>query len=165
MRQGDGTRVRASDELTVVMSRRMGDVEHGHILEVRAALEAEAARLAAERRTASDVDRLDRALVAREQAWAARELEPWVEADLDLHLGVVDAAHNPFLSRIYRGFLDELRASIRSSVAPGLAGATHIDHSALVTAIRDGDAVAAVRCVRAVIHEVAAVTAPSTASD
>ncbi len=164
VRQGDGTRVRASDELTVLMNRRMGGVDHGHILEVRAALEAEAARLAAERRTTTDVERLNQALTAREQAWAAGELGPWVEADLELHVGVVDAAHNPFFSRVYRGFVDELRASIQASVAPGLTGATHIDHSALVEAIRDGDPETAVRCVRAVIHEVQAATEPSTAS-
>lgn len=164
VRQGDGTRVRASDELTVVMNRRMGGVDHGHILEVRAALEAEAARLAAERRTAADVGLLVQGLTAREQAWAAGELEPWVQADLELHVGVVDAAHNPFLSRVYRGFVDELRASITASVAPGLTGATHIDHAALVEAIRDGDADAAVRCVCAVIHEVQAATDSATAA-
>lgn len=164
VRQGDGTRVRANDELTVLLNRRMGGVEQGHILEVRAALEAEAARLAAERRTASDVEALGRALVARERAWATGELGPWVDADLDLHVGVVDAAHNPFLSRVYRGFLDELRASIEASVADGLTGTTHIDHSALVAAIRAGDSAAAVECVRAVIHEVHAATDPTTAA-
>ena len=77
---------------------------------------------------------------------------------------MVDAAHNPFLSRVYRGFLDELRASIEASVANGLAGSTHIDHSALVAAIRVGDAAAAVDCVRAVIHEVHTATDPGSVS-
>lgn len=164
VRQGDGTRVRAADELTVLMNRRMGGVEHGHILEVRAALEAQAARLAAQRRTPLDVERLERSLNAREQAWGAGELGPWVESDLDLHLGVVDAAHNPFLSRVYRGFVDELRASIKATVEPGLERATHIDHSALVEAIRHGDAEVAAGCVGAVIHEVRAVAGPTFAT-
>src|SRR5262249_42491130 len=60
--QGDGTYVRAHDDLGAAMLRRMRRAGHLEALEVRASLERDAARLAAVRRTPEDLAALRAAL-------------------------------------------------------------------------------------------------------
>jgi DNA-binding FadR family transcriptional regulator len=117
------------------------------VYEVRAGLEVEAAKLAARRRTAQDVERLRAALAGRDAATSPAEL---VEVDLMFHATVVSAAHNGVLSEVFGSFLGALRAAAKDLVAdtglrtrPELA---EVDaaHRALVDAIADGDVDAAV---------------------
>src|SRR5659263_273312 len=54
-RQGSGTYVLSTSELTVTMGRQIADAHQRDVVEVRRSLEVEAARLAAHRRTATDV--------------------------------------------------------------------------------------------------------------
>jgi DNA-binding FadR family transcriptional regulator len=138
--QGSGTYVRSTDELTGVVARKFGTADLGHTVEVRRALEVEAARLAALRRTPEDLDRLDAALVARDAAWQRGEPDAFVEADAELHVAVVAAAHNPMLAELYASVGAAIRASVAAAVGPSLAaGGAGIDHGQLVEAIRAGD--------------------------
>ncbi len=68
IRQGSGTYVVATSELAGVMNRRFAEADPQHIAELRSALEAEAARLAARRRTESDMRQLCVLLERRERA-------------------------------------------------------------------------------------------------
>src|SRR6188768_891862 len=54
-RQGSGTYVLSSSELAASMGRQIADARQRDVVEVRRALEMEAARLAARRRNATDV--------------------------------------------------------------------------------------------------------------
>src|SRR5262245_1339105 len=65
-RQGSGTYVVGATELAGAVARRVADAQLAEVLEVRRALEVEAARSAARRRTDQDLDELDTALAARE---------------------------------------------------------------------------------------------------
>jgi DNA-binding FadR family transcriptional regulator len=143
--QGSGTYVRSTDELTGVVARKFGTAEVGHTVEVRRALEVEAARLAALRRTPDDVRRLDEALIAREAAWRAGAPEAFVEADAALHVAVVAAAHNPMLAELYASVGAAIRASVAAAIGAELRAGEEIDHGRLVAAIRAGDADAAAR--------------------
>src|SRR5919107_1276902 len=58
-RQGSGTYVVSTDELSGAVTRRLADAEFAEAVEVRRAFEVEAARLAALRRTDSDLAALD----------------------------------------------------------------------------------------------------------
>lgn len=138
--QGSGTYVRSTDELTGVVARRFGAADIRHTIEVRRALEVEAARLAAQRRTPEDLDRLDAALVARDEAWATGDTGIFVEADAGLHVAVVAAAHNPMLAELYASVGAAIRASVAAAVGPAMLAGAHIDHGRLVAAIRAGDA-------------------------
>jgi len=69
-----------------------------HLSEMRMALEPHAAALAAERRTAADVEQIY-AYVEKMGAPGAT-LEDFVHADLQLHLAVAAAAANPFMLSI-----------------------------------------------------------------
>ncbi|RFU42616.1 FadR family transcriptional regulator [Actinomadura logoneensis] len=153
--QGDGTYVRATSEMSGAMRRRLERAELVETLEIRRGLEVEAARLAAVRRTPSDLTAIEAALVLRDAAWAAREHPEFVEADLAFHTAVVEATHNGMLIELYRDFSAALRASI------GAAGAVveHADipHGPIAAAIAAGDgqaaATAARRCLDQIMDE------------
>lgn len=101
IRQGSGTYVVATSELAGVMNRRFASAAPGHVAELRSALEASAARLAAERRTAQDLRQIDALLERRERAWESGAAEAFVEADATLHMAIVSASHNEVLAEIY----------------------------------------------------------------
>lgn len=148
-RQGSGTYVTARHELTGYVARRLEAAELAESIEVRRAFEVEAARLAAARRTPADLDRLDRALVARENAWRAGYAPSFIEADAALHMAIVDAAHNSMLAELYASFHGALLASLRGAVGDDLTPTSYVDHTDLVEAIRAGDADRAARAAGA----------------
>ncbi|MCW2880385.1 MAG: GntR family transcriptional regulator [Sphaerisporangium sp.] len=152
-RQGDGTYVRATSELSGAMARRLRTAEHLEILEVRRALEVEAAKLAAVRRTEGDIELIEAALLRREQAWVEAEVDAFVEADLAFHVAVVEATHNRVLIELYKDFSAALRASIAAAGAPLENG--HIPHDAIARAIASGDASAAERAGHACMEHIA----------
>jgi len=142
-RQGSGTYVLASDELTGAAGRRLVGARLEEAVEVRRAFEVEAARLAALRRTSKDLKLLEAVLEAREAAWASGDAALFVEADARLHTAVVAAAHNTMLAELYASFGAALRASLSERIGTELTPQSYCDHSALVAAIRAGDPVAA----------------------
>ncbi|MYV97852.1 FadR/GntR family transcriptional regulator [Streptomyces sp. SID3343] len=146
VRQGDGTYVRATSELSGAVERLYGGAGIGHVLEVREALDVQAARLAAVRAEPADLAVLDEALRRRRVAWDARDFDAWIEADWDFHRGVADATHNPLLAELYRNLAGPLRASVANSwTDPDYQGAHPAGHEDLVRALRDSDPAAAAR--------------------
>ncbi|MEU9120833.1 FCD domain-containing protein [Streptomyces sp. NPDC048506] len=140
IRQGSGTYVVATSELAGVMNRRFAAAEPGHVAELRSALEAAAARLAARRRTAQDMRQLDALLERREAAWESRVAEDFVQADAALHMAIVSASHNEVLAELYADLGGVLRDFLRADVGEELRPEAHMDHARLVEAIRAGDA-------------------------
>ncbi|MFE9254402.1 FadR/GntR family transcriptional regulator [Streptomyces sp. NPDC006879] len=139
IRQGSGTYVLATSELSGVMHRRFAGADPRHIAELRAALESSAARLAAERRTDRDLRQLELLLVRREEAWASGEAEAFVSADATFHLAVVSAAHNEVMTALYADLGGLLRDWLREDVGPELTSQALMDHGRLVEAIRRGE--------------------------
>lgn len=145
IRQGSGTYVVATSELAGVMHRRFADADPRHVAEMRATLESSGARLAALRRTQSDLGQLDALLERREAAWASGDVERFVEADAGLHLGVVAASHNEVLTAVYADLGEVMRDFLRTDVGEELHPGNHMDHAGLVEAVRAGDPEAAAR--------------------
>ena len=87
-----------------------------HVVEVRNAVEIEAARLAAQRRDAVDVAALRQALDGRTAAAHSGDAA-FVDADIAVHRAVVDAAHNPVLSELFETFVPRLRAALIELIA------------------------------------------------
>jgi DNA-binding FadR family transcriptional regulator len=139
-RQGSGTYVTSTDELAGAVARRLAGAELAEAIEVRRALEVAAARLAALRRTPSDMAALDGALADREVEWRSGRVADFVEADAVLHTLIVAAAHNAMLAELYGSFGAALRASLAGSIGTELTADRYVDHSRLVEAIRAGDA-------------------------
>ncbi|MCD0483258.1 FadR family transcriptional regulator [Streptacidiphilus sp. ASG 303] len=143
IRQGSGTYVLATSELAGVMHRRFSEADPDRVAELREALEASAAGLAARRRTERDLDLLDTALRRREEGWRSGDPEAFVQADAAFHQAVVAAAHNEVLAALYADLGEVLRAYLRRDVGPVLSADRYVDHGRIVAAVRRGDPEAA----------------------
>lgn len=137
VRQGDGTYVRATSEVSAALRRLCGS-ELRDVLQVRRCLEVEGARLAATARTEEDIAEL-RALLAHTDT---TDHAQFTHSDTEFHLAVVRASHNPVLIEIYRGLLEAITASVATtSAGPG----GMFPHDELVEAIAKGDSERAAR--------------------
>ncbi|WP_431679777.1 FadR/GntR family transcriptional regulator [Kitasatospora sp. KL5] len=142
-RQGEGTFVRStSDPAAVLRGVQRSGVRD--VLEVRAALEAEAARLAAVRHTPEDIARMRAALAREAEVMAAHPeragREATVEHDLEFHTAVVDAAHNPALAELYRYFGASVREAMRTAFGDHEMPEISLEtHRALVDAVESGN--------------------------
>jgi len=142
-RQGSGVFVTALDvsEDRGAVLRRASVVA---VIEARIAVEAEAAALAAERRTPVELRAIRRALAQRSAG--ERRVEEHVDADMAFHRAIIVAAHNDvltelfdsFVPRIHVAMVDMLRARPLASPAADQAA-----HRALVEAIAHRDPLSA----------------------
>jgi DNA-binding FadR family transcriptional regulator len=144
-RQGQGTYVRATSELAAALRRRATSARMLEVLEVRRALESEAAGLAAQRRTAKDLARIDRAAAERLARWEAGDQQGLVDADLALHQAVVAAAHSPMLAELYHEITDALRSTIHHATVNRELSDADVPtiHNPVIEAIRARDVTAA----------------------
>ena len=148
--QGDGTYVRAADDLGAALLRRLRRAGHLEALEVRASLERDAARLAALRRTPADIEALRAAIARRDAAWADRDDERLITADLEFHRLAVAAAHNRMLADLYGHLTQGLRGVLETIVHSPLTDEVRYQrgsHAGLVDAIEAGNPDAAQACV------------------
>ena len=149
-RQGAGTFVASTSPLTS-LDRRLRRAGVAEVYEVRMALELEAARLAAARRTEADLVALRVALAART---AATSSVAFVDADLVFHHAVIAAAHNPVLADLFAHFATALRTALLDLNAdtalrrPADRAAATDAHHDLAAAIAAGDGAAAVDATR-----------------
>lgn len=137
VRQGDGTYVRATSEVSGALRRLCGS-ELREVLQVRRCLEVEGARLAASARTEDDLAELWQLLHRRDELQRENAVEDFVRADAELHFAVVRSAHNTVLTELYRGLTEVVLASV-ATTTHDTAAAAHIRHRGLVEAIDAGD--------------------------
>ncbi|MFI5494407.1 FadR/GntR family transcriptional regulator [Actinoplanes sp. NPDC051859] len=143
IRQGSGTYVVATSELAGVMQRRFATADPDHVRELRGTLETAAAAFAARRRTDDDLARLEALYARREEAWATRARDAFVEADVAFHQAVVAASHNEVLIELYADLGQVIRESLRGHFGPELTPEGYLEHHTLLAAIRAGDSVTA----------------------
>ena len=136
-RQGSGTYVLSRSELAVTMGRQIADARQRDVVEVRRALEVEAARLAALRRTPDEATALRERRDERAAAYLAGDLDAMVATDLALHRAIVRAGANPVLTELYENLLAAIGENIRFNFVTDTHG--HDSHDALVEAVVAGD--------------------------
>lgn len=158
-RQGEGT--------FVVSTTDPGDVMRGvqragirDVLELRIALEAEAARLAALRHLPADLERMRAALDAQaeladvEGQPDADSLELYADHDIAFHKAVVEAAHNTALTATYGWFSSSVREALVNALGDrAMPKIVHGDHAAVLDAIAAGDPEAAQQAIRALLEK------------
>ncbi|CCH34285.1 FadR/GntR family transcriptional regulator [Actinosynnema sp. NPDC047251] len=137
VRQGDGTFVRATSELSGAVRRLCGS-ELRDVLQVRRTLEVEGARLAAAQRTDDELRRLETLLAERDAALLDKDWERLVERDAAFHVLLVQCSHNTLLAELYQGLTEAVRASITATVETDHEDA-HVSHTGLLDAVRDRD--------------------------
>ncbi|WP_019929547.1 FadR/GntR family transcriptional regulator [Nocardia sp. BMG111209] len=126
-RQGAGVFVTAVDvvEDWEAVLRRADIVT---VIEARLAIEAEAAALAATRRTPADLRAMRRALT--ERAAAGDPVEDLVDADTAFHRTVIVAAHNDVLLQMFDAFVPRLHHAMVDMLRIRPLADPHADHDA-----------------------------------
>ncbi len=138
-RQGAGTFLvsRDGDE---EWGRAVRDADIVAVVEARIAIEAEAAALAAERRTSADLRRLRNALADRgRRRDGGADL---VDVDMAFHRAVVAASHNAVLIELFDVFMPRLREAMQEMVRSHPRfdrTADHDRHVRLVDAVAERD--------------------------
>ena len=118
------------------------------IVELRQGFEVEAAGLAALRATAEDLAAMREALDRMADALEKHDTRAGVEADIDFHLSICRATHNPYYAQLFETFrtvlLENISVSREKSHArspddgPAISPAQG-EHDALFAAIESGD--------------------------
>jgi DNA-binding FadR family transcriptional regulator len=139
VRQGDGTYVRATSEVSGAL-RRLRGAELRDVLQVRRGLEVEGARLAASHRTDADLAELRSLLSRRDECLRTGDTEEFARADTEFHLATVRASHNVILVELYRGLIEAITASVATTYETAV---DIVDHGELLDYIAAGDAVGA----------------------
>ncbi len=148
-RQGSGAFIRepappARDRLLLASDGSMAAVLQ--MVEVRRALEAEAAALAAARRTAPSMRRIEAAMTAIDIAVA--DGGDGVTEDVAFHTAIAEAAGNPYLlatlAYLNQFLIDATRVTrANEATREDLAEAVRVEHALVVRAIDAGDVAAA----------------------
>jgi GntR family transcriptional repressor for pyruvate dehydrogenase complex len=153
VRQGDGSYIRQAPEREESLDRRLRRAAASEVYEIRRVLELETARLAADRRTGDDLDRMREHLVARAGARRRGDIDAFVDADVALHVTIARASKNGVLADLFRAFASVLRETIADIARdPALGADTAPLHHELVDAIARRDADAAVRATRQLLE-------------
>lgn len=145
-----GTRVRAAEfwnTLDPVVLSWQGDADDQEALaeelfEIRLSIEPLAARLAARRGSAGEHEQIRTAYLRMAEERAG--LDEAIEADIDFHLQIFQAAHNRFLLPVASVIRAALSISIpKTMAASGGFGQSLAQHEAILTAIEARDEEAA----------------------
>jgi DNA-binding FadR family transcriptional regulator len=156
-----GTRVVAKDNWNlfdpdVIRWHTAGKLDDAFVIEVielRLALEPNAARLAANRATPEDRVAISAAFKTMSEA-VKRGNEGYVVADMAFHTGIIRAAHNPFFRQLVPLVEAILSMSFSLSVKNALTTAQALPlHKAVLDAILAGDGASAEAALRHLIIE------------
>lgn len=149
VRQGDGTYVTAHRPPAESLLTRCQRADLHEIRDVREALELQASRLAAERRTEDDVAALRAHLDRRAAASALRDAAAFADADVAFHQQIVVASRNAMLLDLWRVVGEALVLSLaeRKRESAFDDADTTEEHEALFRAIAAQDPAAATHAV------------------
>lgn len=154
VQQGAGTFVAnlsASDE---PLEQRLKRADIHDLDEVRKILEVAIAGKAAERRGRRDTDKIEKYLADRKTAAEAGALEECIEADVNFHVAVAEAAHNDILCELYRSAAVHLKRGFRHIYDDtSFFLASQPSHERLARSIAAGDAAEAVETVVKIVEE------------
>ncbi|HGA2316732.1 TPA: FadR/GntR family transcriptional regulator [Pseudomonas putida] len=138
IRQGDGSYLRTcQDPLHAVQAMSRCTLEQAR--ETRRILETEAIGLAALRRTDADLQALRAALTGSAEHFHG-DVDAYVSCDLVFHQRLIDAAHNPALSELYRYFSGVVAAALQHNMATVPRSQATFDlHGQILDAIEQRD--------------------------
>jgi DNA-binding FadR family transcriptional regulator len=151
VRQGDGSYLRTvQDPLQAVQAMARCTLEHAR--ETRHILEAEAIGLAALRCTEHDLYELRAALCQSAEHFHGN-VDAYVRCDIQFHQRLVDAAHNPALSELYRYFSGVVAAALEHNMTTvPRCQATFDLHGQILDALEQRDPEQAKRLSRTLIE-------------
>lgn len=147
IRQGGGSYVIQSDAQFIreeLSEKVVVSEEHliFEMLEVRRAVEVEAASLAAQRATAKDLHNIRQSL--QQMAVSIDKVEIGAQADLDFHMHIVKASHNSILIHLTQTLIEQLKKTVYATRQhrfenPDRYEETFNEHKEIYLAIASGD--------------------------
>lgn len=115
-RQGSGTVVRSANALSATLKRYIKKSALLDTLDVRLALEQQAAQLAARHRNETDLATLEQCIEACRQAVRDKDRKKFVAMDTRFHQTVVQASDNQLLIDLYEPLLENISESIEALI-------------------------------------------------
>ncbi|RNF41257.1 FadR/GntR family transcriptional regulator [Planococcus salinus] len=118
IRQGGGSYIKTTElqNLTDELSVTLAETENQlvvEMLELRRALEVEAASLAAQRANAEELKKIRRSV--QEMADSLGNIEAGITADLQFHLQIANATHNQLLINMMQALSERMEDTIRAT--------------------------------------------------
>jgi DNA-binding FadR family transcriptional regulator len=148
----DGTShaVRQSFDLMVKIGQPEGST---HLAEVRSILEPGIAALAATRVQESELATMREAVMVMDRA--GQDPDAYIEADLDFHLALAEAAANPLILSLIDSIVGLLREQrIKIFKVPGGPERGQVHHKRILEAIEEHDPEAAREAMKAHLQQV-----------
>jgi GntR family transcriptional repressor for pyruvate dehydrogenase complex len=136
-----------------------GALERGEtreFIEARLLVEVQVTRLAAERRTDEDLQRIEAALTLQERSLSAQDLDATLSVATSFNVLLAEAAHNEILAAMIQVFVElmEERAD-RLYALPGFGDWDLAEHRGIYEAVRDQDGERAAELMREHILQLA----------
>jgi GntR family transcriptional regulator, transcriptional repressor for pyruvate dehydrogenase complex len=160
VRHGDGTYLKRPDSpllpQVVEWGLLLGEQRTADLVEARQMIEIDIVGLAAVRRSEAHLAELGRALGRME--WEARDggdPAAFVEADVEFHLRLAEAAGNSALRDVLTSIQALLRAWIGRVIAEGHRDVSYAEHVPIFVAVRECDVPAAERAMDAHLRSAA----------
>lgn len=115
-KQGSGTIVRSANALSATLKRYIKKSALLDTLDVRLALEQQAAQLAAMHRNETDLATLEQCIEACRQAVCEKDRKKFIAMDTRFHQTVVQASDNQLLIDLYEPLLENISESIEALI-------------------------------------------------
>jgi len=127
------------------------------MLEFRHMLEGEAASLAAERATEADLQRIDAAYAAMEQAYDGTDMAACIATDVAFHQAIADASHNAMIGHLVASLMQVIHGHVSDNLAhlhalPRQWEQLRIQHRAIWESVRRHECQEALESARAHIN-------------
>ena len=116
-KQGSGTLVRSTSVLGAALKRHVKKSTMMETLEVRFALEKQAAKMAAERRTEGDLAKLEASVSETKVASEKEDIDQFITSDIEFHKAIVQASGNQLLIDLYEHMTDLLYSFVHDFLA------------------------------------------------
>lgn len=116
-KQGSGTLVRSTSVLGAALKRHVKKSTMMETLEVRFALEKQAAKMAAERRTEGDLAKLGSSVSETKVASEKEDIDQFITSDIEFHKAIVQASGNQLLIDLYEHMTDLLYSFVHDFLA------------------------------------------------
>jgi GntR family transcriptional repressor for pyruvate dehydrogenase complex len=156
-RHGGGTVV--TDRLQASFADPWQDMLKGHpllqsdMLEFRHMLEGEAAKLAAERSTDADIERIDAAFVALEAAYDSDDMQACIDTDVAFHQAIAEASHNTMIGHLSASLMRVVHGHVSDNLihlhaSPKQWSRIRAQHREIWQAVRGHDSAASTRVAR-----------------
>jgi GntR family transcriptional regulator, transcriptional repressor for pyruvate dehydrogenase complex len=152
----DGPEEAEADAPASVLTAALERGETREFIEARLMVEVEVTRLAAERRTDEDLQRIEAALTLQEHSLSAKDLDATLTVATSFNVLLAEAAHNEVLAAMIQIFVELMKErGDRLYALPGFGDWDLTEHRGIYAAVRDQDPELAANLMRRHILELA----------